>query len=53
MKKTAIVDVVFVNSVMGWELRGGKGVKGGKSLGVGQLIPDWGLGWMGIRHHEQ
>jgi hypothetical protein len=50
MKKTVIVDVVYVNNVMwtvGWE-RGERG----KSQGVGQLLPDWGLGLMGIRHHE-
>jgi hypothetical protein len=38
MKKTMIVDVVFVNSVMGadgWE-RG----ESGESQGVGQLLPD-------------
>ncbi len=40
-------------------MRGGKGVKGvkvvkgGESQGVGQLLPDWGPGWMGIRHHRQ
>ncbi len=47
-KKTGIVDVIYVNSVMwtmGWER--------GKSQGVGQLLPDKGPGWMGIRHHEQ
>jgi hypothetical protein len=51
MKNTVIVDVVFVNSVMGaegWE-RGEKG----ESKGVGQLLPGWGIGWMGIRHHKQ
>ncbi len=42
-----IVDVVFVNSVMGTE-----GWEGGESKGVGQLLPD-GPGWMGIRHHKQ
>ncbi len=45
-----IVDVVLVNSVMwaeGWE-RGG-----GQEPRVGQLLPDRGLGWMGICHHEQ
>jgi hypothetical protein len=25
----------------------------GKSQGVGQLLPDKGPGWMGIRYHEQ
>ncbi len=25
----------------------------GKCHGVGQLLLDWGPGWMGIRHHEQ
>jgi hypothetical protein len=50
-KKTMIVDIVFVNSVMGaeWWKRGEKG----ESQGVGPLLPDWGPGWMGIRHHEQ
>ncbi len=46
-KKTVIVDVVFVNSVMGavgWEKS-----ERGKSQGVGQLWPDWGPGWMGIQ----
>jgi hypothetical protein len=46
-----IVDVVIVNSVMwaeGWE-RGERG----KSQRAGQLIPDRGLEWIGIRHHEQ
>jgi hypothetical protein len=46
-----IVDVVIVNSVMwaeGWE-RGERG----KSQRVGQLLPDRGLEWMGIHHHEQ
>jgi hypothetical protein len=50
-KKTVIVDVVFVNSVMwaeGWE-RGERD----KSQKVGQLLPDRGPEWMGIRHHEQ
>jgi hypothetical protein len=49
--KTVIVDVVFVNSAMwakGWE-RGERG----KSQRVGQLLPDRGPEWMGIRHHEQ
>jgi hypothetical protein len=32
---------------------GWKDVKGGKNQGVGQLMPDWGPGWMGICHHEQ
>ncbi len=51
MKKTVIVDVVFVNKAMwaeGWE-RG----KMGEAYRVGQLLPDWEPGWMGIRHHEQ
>jgi hypothetical protein len=50
-KKAVIVDVVLVNSVMlaeGWE-RGGRG----KSQRVGQLLPERGPVWMGIRHHEQ
>ncbi len=50
-KKTVIVNVVFVNSVMwaeGWE-RGDRG----ENQRVEQLLPDWGLGWMEIRHHEQ
>jgi hypothetical protein len=45
-----IVDVVVVNSVMwaeGWE-RGERG----KSQRVGQLLPDSGPEWMGIRHYE-
>jgi hypothetical protein len=49
-----IVDVLIVNSVMwakGWE-RGERGERD-KSLRVGQLLPDRGLEWMGIRHHEQ
>jgi hypothetical protein len=24
-----------------------------ESQGAGQLLPAWGAGWMGIRHHEQ
>jgi hypothetical protein len=39
-KKTVIVDVIYVNNVMwtvGWE----------------RLLPEWGPGWMGIRHHKQ
>jgi hypothetical protein len=51
MKKTVIADVVFVNSVMGTE--GWKRGERIKSQGVGQLLPDWGTGWMGIGHHEQ
>ncbi len=50
-KKTMIVDVIIVNSVMwaeGWE-RG----EWGKSQRVGQLLPDRGPEWMGIRHNEQ
>ncbi len=50
-KKTVIVDDVIVNSKMwaeGWE----KGERG-KSQRVGQLLPDRGLEWMGICHHEQ
>ncbi len=50
-KKTVIVDVVVVNSVMraeGWE-RGERG----KSQRAGQLLPDRGPEWMGICHHEQ
>jgi hypothetical protein len=46
-----IVDVIVVNSVVGaegWE-RGERG----KSRRVGQLLPDRGPEWMGIRHHEQ
>jgi hypothetical protein len=50
MKKTMLVDVVFVNNVM-WAERG-KGVKGAKAMG-GQLLPDKGPGWMGIHHPEQ
>jgi hypothetical protein len=46
-----IVDVIFVNSVMGIE--GWERGEGGKSQGVRQLIPDWGPGWMGICHLEQ
>jgi hypothetical protein len=45
-KKTVIVDVVGVNSVMraeGWE-RGERG----KSQRAGQLLPDRGPEWMGI-----
>jgi hypothetical protein len=51
MKKTVIVDVVVVNSVMwaeGWE-RGERG----KSQRVGQLLPDRVPEWMGICHYEQ
>ncbi len=51
MKKTGIIDVVYVNSVMwtvGWE-RGERG----KSQEVGQFLPDKGPGQMGIRHQEQ
>jgi hypothetical protein len=54
MKKTVIIDVVFVNNVMGdegWER--GERVERGKSQGVGQLLPDWGPGLMGVCHHEQ
>ncbi len=50
-KKAVVVDVVILNSVMwaeGWE-RGERG----KSQRVGQLLPDRGPEWMGIRHHEQ
>ncbi len=47
-KKTEIVDVVSVNSVM--RTVGGER---GKSQGVGQFLPYWGPGWMGIRHQEQ
>jgi hypothetical protein len=47
-KKTVIVDVILVNSAV-WV---GKGWKGQKPR-VGQLLPDRGPGWMGIRHHEQ
>jgi hypothetical protein len=50
-KKTVIVDVVIVNSVMwaeGWE-RGERG----KSQRMRQLLPDSGPGWMGLGHHEQ
>ncbi len=50
-KKTVIVDVIIVNSVMwaeGWERD-----ERGKSQRVGQLLPDRGPEWMGIRHHEQ
>jgi hypothetical protein len=46
-----IVDAVIVNSVMwaeGWE-RGERG----KSHRAGQLLPDRGPEWIGIRHHEQ
>jgi hypothetical protein len=50
MKKTVIVDVVIVNSVM-WAERWERGERG-KSQRVGQLLPDRGPGWMGI-HHEQ
>jgi hypothetical protein len=49
-KKTVIVDVVIVHSVMrleGWE-RGERC----RSQVVGQL-PGKGPEWMGIRHHEQ
>ncbi len=49
-----IVDVVIVNSVM-WTEGWGRGERGerGKSQRVGQLLPDRGPEWMGIRHHEQ
>ncbi len=50
-KKTGFVDVVIVNSVIlaeGWE-RGERG----KSQSVGQLLPDRGPEWMGIRHYGQ
>jgi hypothetical protein len=50
-KKTEIVDVVVVNSVMWAE--GVKGGERGKSQRVGQLLPGKGPEWMGIRHHEQ
>jgi hypothetical protein len=52
-KKTMIVDVVIVNSVMWAEgcERGERGERG-KSQSEGQLLPDRGLEWMGIRHHE-
>jgi hypothetical protein len=49
-----IVDILIVNSVMwakGWE-RGERDERD-KSQRVGQLLPDRGLEWMGIRHHEQ
>jgi hypothetical protein len=51
MKKTMIVDVVIVNSVM-WAERWYRG-ESGKSQRVGQLLQDKGLEWMGICHHEQ
>ncbi len=51
MKKTGIVDVIYVNSVM-WTVEKERGERG-KSQGVGQLLPDKGPGWMGIRYHEQ
>jgi hypothetical protein len=50
-KKSVIVDVVIVNSVMwaeGW-VRGERG----KSQRMGQLLPDRGQEWIGIRQHEQ
>ncbi len=46
MKKTVIVDVVFANSVM-WAEEWERGERG-ESSRVGQLLPDWGPGWMGI-----
>ncbi len=51
MKKTVIVDVVIVNSVM-WAEGRERGERG-KSQRLGQLLPDRGPEWMGIRHHEQ
>ncbi len=50
-KKTVIVDVVIVNSVM-WAVGLEMGEKG-KSQRVGQLLSYRGPGWMGIHHHEQ
>ncbi len=50
-KKTVIVDDVIVNSKM-WAEEWEKGERG-KSQRVGQLLPDRGLEWMGICHHEQ
>jgi hypothetical protein len=50
-KKTVIVEVIIVNSVMwaeGWE-RG----EGGKNQRVGQLLAGKGPEWMGTHHHEQ
>jgi hypothetical protein len=44
-------DVALVNSVMRAEKRE-RGERG-KSQRVGQLLPDRGPEWMGIRHHEQ
>jgi hypothetical protein len=50
-KMTVIVDVVIVNSVM-WVEEWERGERG-EGLRVGQLLPDRGPGWMGIRHNEQ
>ncbi len=50
-KKTVIVDVVIVNSVM-WAEEWERGERG-KSQRVRQLLPDRIPGWMGISHHEQ
>jgi hypothetical protein len=48
------VDFVGVNSVM-WAEGRERGERGerGMSRRVGQLLPDRGPEWMGIRHHEQ
>jgi hypothetical protein len=39
--------------VEGWE-RGERGERGemGEDQRVGQLLPDWEPGWMGIHHHD-
>jgi hypothetical protein len=50
-KKTVIVDVVVVNSVM--RLRGREGGEVGKNQRVWQLLTGEGPEWMGIHHHEQ
>ncbi len=49
-KKTLIVDVIVVNSVMG--LKGWERGEGGQNQRVGHLLPGKGPEWMGIRHHK-
>ncbi len=39
---------IVISGLMGWEMAERR-----KSQRVGQLLPDWGPEWMGIRHHEQ
>jgi hypothetical protein len=49
-KKTEVADIVIVKY---YGPRGWGGVRGDWKVKGGQLIPDKGPEWMGIRHHEQ